>query len=64
MGPLPKRRHSHARGADRQSQIKLKNITLIDCPACGAKKLQHTACPTCKAYAVKAKATVSAKSAQ
>jgi large subunit ribosomal protein L32 len=48
--PLPKRRHSRARGARRRTHWKLKAPNLVTCPKCSLKKLPHHVCPHCGYY--------------
>jgi large subunit ribosomal protein L32 len=50
MPPLPKRKISHARQAERRQQLKLKAQALMQCPHCQNPKMPHTACPTCGYY--------------
>lgn len=49
--PLPKRRHSKARGRRRRTHWKLTQISLIPCPQCKQPKLVHRACKVCGYYA-------------
>lgn len=49
--PLPKRRHSAARGAKRRTHWKLGRPQLVACPQCKAMRLPHRVCPVCGAYA-------------
>ncbi|PJA29464.1 MAG: 50S ribosomal protein L32 [candidate division Zixibacteria bacterium CG_4_9_14_3_um_filter_46_8] len=48
--PLPKRRHSHTRGAKRRTHWKLDVPNLSTCPHCSQMKLQHHICPHCGYY--------------
>lgn len=48
--PLPKRRHSHTRGAKRRTHWKLTAPTLAECPHCHSMKLPHHVCPHCGFY--------------
>jgi len=48
--PLPKRRHSKARGRKRRAHWKLKPLNLIPCPQCKQLKLTHTVCKVCGYY--------------
>jgi large subunit ribosomal protein L32 len=48
--PLPKRRHSKARGAKRRTHWKLKVPTLVECSHCHQPKLPHRICPECGYY--------------
>ena len=49
---VPKRRMSRANTHARRSQWKAQAPSLVTCanPACGAKHLPHTACPSCGQY--------------
>lgn len=54
--PLPKRRHSHARGAKRRTHYTLSAVTVVaskcpgDNPDCPGARVSHTACPVCGWY--------------
>ncbi len=48
--PLPKRRHSHTRGAKRRTHWKLTAPSLVECPHCHGMKLSHHVCPGCGFY--------------
>lgn len=50
---VPKRKMSRANTRMRRSQWKATAPTLVECSnrACKARKLPHTACPTCGTYA-------------
>ncbi|MBI3559457.1 50S ribosomal protein L32 [Candidatus Gottesmanbacteria bacterium] len=48
MTPLPKRKLSRRRQGLRRATHKLSPIVLQNCPKCGAKKLSHRLCPSCK----------------
>jgi large subunit ribosomal protein L32 len=48
--PLPKRRHSHTRGAKRRTNWKLDSTSLATCPQCSQKKMPHHVCPHCGFY--------------
>lgn len=48
---LPKRRHSHTRGAKRRTHWKLTRPALSECSNCGSRKLAHHICPSCGYYA-------------
>lgn len=50
MTPLPKRRHSSARGGKREAAIKKKVSSNEKCPKCGHIKLPHRICPNCGYY--------------
>lgn len=54
MAPLPKRRHSSARQAQRTRALKSASVSLAKCPQCGAQKEPHRVCPACGFYAGKA----------
>ncbi|HWO56378.1 MAG TPA: 50S ribosomal protein L32 [bacterium] len=48
--PLPKRRHSHTRGAKRRTHWKLQTPTLSPCPQCATLRRPHHVCPQCGFY--------------
>jgi large subunit ribosomal protein L32 len=48
--PVPKRRHSKARGRKRRAQWKLESPNLSPCPNCKKPKLPHRICPHCGFY--------------
>jgi len=48
--PLPKRRHSTARGRKRRTHDRLANPNLSICKNCGALKLPHRVCLKCGYY--------------
>ncbi|MBU1998036.1 MAG: 50S ribosomal protein L32 [Candidatus Omnitrophota bacterium] len=48
--PLPKKRHSKARGRRRRTHWKIKGKNLMECPQCKKTKLQHRACASCGYY--------------
>ncbi len=48
--PLPKRRHSKARGAKRRTHWKLSLPNIVECPHCHQPKLPHRICPNCGYY--------------
>jgi large subunit ribosomal protein L32 len=48
--PLPKRRHSKARGAKRRTHWKLTAPNVTECPNCHQPKLPHRICPNCGYY--------------
>jgi large subunit ribosomal protein L32 len=50
MGPLPKRRKSHSRAAQRLSHTARKAPGTVECPQCHSPMLPHHACPTCGYY--------------
>jgi len=49
--PLPKRKHSTARGRKRRTHWKIKAATLTPCPQCKQLKLPHRVCLVCGYYA-------------
>ncbi|MBU4252809.1 MAG: 50S ribosomal protein L32 [Candidatus Omnitrophica bacterium] len=49
--PLPKRKHSTARGRKRRTHWKIKVATLTPCPQCKQLKLPHRVCLACGFYA-------------
>ncbi len=48
--PLPKRRHSKARGRKRRTHWTLEAPNVIECPHCHEQKLPHQVCPSCGFY--------------
>ncbi|MBM3255088.1 MAG: 50S ribosomal protein L32 [Candidatus Omnitrophica bacterium] len=48
--PLPKRRHSSARGRKRRTHWKLTTANLVPCPQCKQLKLIHRVCEACGYY--------------
>jgi large subunit ribosomal protein L32 len=48
--PLPKRRHSTARGRRRRTHQKLAAPNLVVCSHCKQLKLVHRVCPYCGYY--------------
>lgn len=50
MGPLPKRKKSKSRAANRLSHAALKPPVTVVCPQCHSPKLPHHICPTCGYY--------------
>ncbi|HXH83876.1 MAG TPA: 50S ribosomal protein L32 [Candidatus Tectomicrobia bacterium] len=48
--PLPKRRHSRARGRKRRTHWKLAAPALAQCPQCREAKAPHRVCPHCGYY--------------
>jgi large subunit ribosomal protein L32 len=48
--PNPKRRHSHARQANRRSHHFLVAASLVECRQCHEQKLPHRICPKCGYY--------------
>lgn len=48
--PLPKRRHSKARGRKRRTHWKLSEANLILCPQCKNLKISHLVCRVCGFY--------------
>jgi large subunit ribosomal protein L32 len=50
MGPLPKRRKTHSRAAQRLSHTARKPSALVSCPQCHSPILPHHVCPVCGYY--------------
>ncbi|MBU1125369.1 MAG: 50S ribosomal protein L32 [Candidatus Omnitrophica bacterium] len=48
--PLPKQRHSKARGRRRRTHWKLKIENFSVCPQCKQPKRAHRVCPVCGTY--------------
>jgi large subunit ribosomal protein L32 len=48
--PLPKRKHSKARGRKRRTHWKLAGINLVPCPQCKQPKVLHNVCKVCGYY--------------
>jgi len=48
--PLPKQRHSKARGRKRRTNWKLKAAGTAVCPQCKQPKLPHRICKVCGFY--------------
>ncbi len=48
--PVPKRRHSRARGRKRRTHYVAETPALSTCPNCGRPKLPHRVCPYCGYY--------------
>ncbi len=48
--PLPKKRHSAARGRKRRTHWKIKAMNLIPCPQCKQMKMPHRVCLVCGTY--------------
>ncbi len=48
--PLPKRRHSKARGRRRRTHWKLATPQLSKCPHCHQLRRVHQVCPHCGYY--------------
>ncbi len=48
--PLPKRRHSKARGRRRRTHWTLTGVSLTPCPQCKQQKAPHRVCPVCGFY--------------
>jgi large subunit ribosomal protein L32 len=59
--PLPKKRHSKARGRRRRTHWKLASANLIPCPQCKSLKLAHRVCPVCGYYDGKTALEIKAK---
>jgi len=49
--PLPKRRHSKARGRKRRTHQALTARQLVPCRQCHQKNPSHTVCTNCGSYA-------------
>lgn len=47
---LPKRRHSHTRGAKRRSHDFITPAGTSKCPRCGQTKMPHRVCGNCGHY--------------
>jgi large subunit ribosomal protein L32 len=48
--PLPKKRHSKARGRRRRTHWKLNTANLAPCPQCKSLKIAHRVCAVCGYY--------------
>ncbi|MBU1727472.1 MAG: 50S ribosomal protein L32 [Candidatus Omnitrophica bacterium] len=48
--PLPKQRHSKARGRKRRTHWKIAKTSLAPCPQCKQPKLPHRVCGACGYY--------------
>ena len=48
--PLPKRRHSHTRGAKRRTNWVLQMPELQPCAQCASLRKPHHVCPQCGFY--------------
>jgi len=48
--PLPKQRHSKARGRRRRTHWKLAGLNLILCPQCKQPRISHRVCKVCGYY--------------
>jgi large subunit ribosomal protein L32 len=48
--PLPKKKHSKARGRRRRTHWKLTQSNLIPCPQCKQLKPSHQVCSVCGSY--------------
>ncbi|MBI3620201.1 50S ribosomal protein L32 [Candidatus Roizmanbacteria bacterium] len=48
MTPLPKRKHSTQRKGKRLAQRRKALPTLVNCSACGKKKIPHRLCKHCQ----------------
>lgn len=60
--PLPKRKHSHARTAQRRAnnwKVAVPNVG--ECPRCRAPRLPHHVCPSCGFYGNRMVIDVSAR---
>ena len=47
---VPKKKVSKSRRGNRRSHDALRFRTIVECPNCGAEKLQHQVCPSCGFY--------------
>lgn len=50
MAPLPKRRHSSARQAQRTRALLRPSVGLVACAQCHEMSLPHTVCRNCGYY--------------
>ncbi|OQY46533.1 MAG: 50S ribosomal protein L32 [Anaerolineaceae bacterium 4572_78] len=51
MGPLPKRRISRRRQANKRARyLRIKMPHLIPCPECNILRIAHTVCMNCGKY--------------
>src|SRR3954467_3688354 len=48
---VPKQKQSHSRTNKRRSTHKISAPTQSACPNCGAPRLPHRVCPSCRTYA-------------
>ena len=48
--PLPKKRHSKARGRRRRTHWKVTASSLISCPQCKQPRVPHRVCKVCGYY--------------
>ena len=48
---VPKQKQSHSRTNKRRSTHKISSPTQSACPNCGAPRLPHRVCPSCRTYA-------------
>lgn len=48
--PLPKQRHSKARGRKRRTHYKISSLNLVPCPQCKQPRLPHCVCASCGYY--------------
>ncbi|MFC1475708.1 50S ribosomal protein L32 [Candidatus Zixiibacteriota bacterium] len=48
--PLPKRRHSRARGRRRRTHYKIAAPNITECSNCHSLRLPHHICPECGYY--------------
>lgn len=48
--PLPKRRHSRARGRKRRTNWKISAPNVVECPHCHSPRLPHHVCTQCGYY--------------
>jgi len=49
--PLPKKRHSSARGGKNRTHWKISKKSLVPCPQCKTLRAPHRICPVCGTYA-------------
>lgn len=50
MAPLPKRRHSSRRQAQRSRALSTSRVTIVTCAQCGKLKEPHKVCKSCGFY--------------
>ncbi|MCX7927522.1 MAG: 50S ribosomal protein L32 [Candidatus Omnitrophica bacterium] len=59
--PLPKKRHSKARGRKRRTHWKIPAVGLVACPQCKALKKPHQVCSVCGSYSGRQVLTIEEK---